>query len=261
MYVIKRSGEREELNAEKVIASIMRTGMPESEARKVMDLIRPQLYDGITTEEIYRRVNKVLDSERKVRFGLKKAILNLGPEGYYFEDFIARLFKAMGHDILVRQSLQGQCICHEVDIVLKNGSGKAMVECKFHNSQGIKCSAQTALYTYGRFLDLSHVHQLDHVWLVTNTRFSSDVIRYAECMNMKLLGWRYPEGEGLEGLVERYRLYPITALDLRRADIKALLENDIILIKDMIEREELVHRLLPGRDMDRIMHEIHALMK
>ena len=203
----------------------------------------------------------MMDAERKVKFGLKKAILNLGPDGYFFEDYIARLFQSMGHEVAVRQNLQGQCITHEVDVVLKDGARKAMVECKFHNAQGIKCSAQTALYTYGRFLDLSHVQQLDHVWLVTNTRFSSDVVRYAECMNMKLIGWRYPEQEGLEGLVERHRLYPVTALDLRRPDVRTLLDHDILLVKDIIDHEDLVKQLLPGRNIDMIMHSAKTLMK
>jgi len=261
MYVVKRSGEREAFDPAKVRASIIRSGTSNSDAEKVMEQLKPHLYDGMTTEEIYRTVNKMLDAERKVRFGLKKAILNLGPDGYRFEDFVARLFQAQGYDTKVRQSIPGQCVTHEVDVVLQKDDKRAMVECKFHNSQGIKCGIQTVLYTYGRFLDLSHVEQLDDVWLVTNTRFSSDVVHYAECMNIKLLGWKYPEVNGLETLIEAQRLYPVTVLDLRRPDIMTLLDHDIVLVKDLMDQIELVKKLLPGREMDRIIHEAQSLMR
>ena len=261
MYVVKRSGEREEFDAGKVRASLVRSGTSNADADRVMELLRPQLYDGITTEEIYRRVYKLIDTERKVRFGLKKAILNLGPDGYCFETFVARLFEAQGYKTKLRQTLQGQCVTHEVDVVLEKDGRRSMVECKFHNSQGIKASIQTVLYTYGRFLDLSHVEQLDNVWLVTNTRFSSDVVRYAQCMNINLMGWKFPEVNGLETLVETKRLYPVTVLDLRRPDLRALLEHDIILVKDLVDNIDTVKRLLPGREMDRIVHEAQALMR
>lgn len=261
MYVVKRSGEREAFDPSKVRASLIRSGTSSAEADKLMAELGPQLYDGITTEEIYRRVNRMLDADRKVRFGLKKAILNLGPDGYRFEDFVARLFKAQGHATKVRQTMHGQCVSHEVDVVLEKEGKRSMVECKFHNSQGIKCGIQTVLYTYGRFLDLSHMEQLDQVWLVTNTRFSSDVVHYAECMNIKLLGWKYPEVNGLESLVERQRLYPVTVLDLRRPDLRTLIDHDLILVKDLMENIELVKRLLPGRDMDRIVHEAQSLLR
>ena len=261
MYVVKRSGVREQFDPSKVRASLVRSGTSSDDADRVMEQLRPQLYDGITTEEIYRRVNKMLDADRKVRFGLKKAILNLGPDGYRFEDFVARLFKAQGYDTKVRQVIPGQCVTHEVDVVLQKDGKKSMVECKFHNSQGIKCGIQTVLYTYGRFLDLSHVDQLDDVWLVTNTRFSSDVVHYAECMNVKLLGWKYPEVNGVETLVEKNRLYPVTVLDLRRPDLRTLIDHDIILVSEMMENIESVKRLLPGREMDRIVHEAQTLLR
>lgn len=259
MYVLKRSGEREEYDPVKVKNSLVRSGLSGSEADRLVEMLRPQLYEGISTEEIYRRLNKMLDSERKVRFGLRKAILNLGPDGFFFEDFISRLFSASGHSTLVRQSLKGRCVTHEVDLVLEKGGRKAMVECKFHNSQGIKCSIQTALYTYGRFLDLGHVNQIDDVWLVTNTRFSSDVTEYAKCMNMKLIGWKYPDDGGLETLVERHGLYPITVLDLRRSEVRALLDNGILLVSEMDDKKDMVKRLLPGRDVERMVQSATAL--
>ncbi|QLH74326.1 MAG: restriction endonuclease [Methanomassiliicoccales archaeon] len=260
MIVVKRSGERERYDPSKTKASLLRAGVSAAEADRIVERLRPELYDGITTEEIYRKVNMMLDSERKAKFGLKKAIMNLGPDGYAFETFIAKLFEAMGYETKLRQVLQGQCIQHEVDVILLKDRASEIVECKFHNSQGIKCSVQTALYTYGRFLDLQSIDGHQAIWLVTNTRFSSDVVRYAECMGMKLLGWRYPDGRGLEELVEEHRLYPMTVMDIRRADMRALLEHDFVLAKDLLDRKEEIRRTLPWVDIRSASKSAEALL-
>jgi hypothetical protein len=103
MYVIKRSGERQEFDPEKTRLAIVRSGVPTNEADEVLDRLRVQLYDGITTEEVYRRVRALLASDSKTRFGLKKAIMNLGPEGHHFESFIGLLFQEMGYRVKVRE--------------------------------------------------------------------------------------------------------------------------------------------------------------
>jgi hypothetical protein len=260
MYVIKRSGEREPFDPEKTRLAIMRSGLSVDEADVVLERLQGQLYDGISTEEIYRRVRTLLASNTKVRYGLKKAIMNLGPEGHYFETFVGALFKDMGFKVKVREIAQGRCVQHELDVLADNGKLRYMVECKFHNSLGIKCSIQTALYTYGRFLDLQTELGLEAPWLVTNTRFSSEVVRYGECVCMGLLGWRFPEDEGLETLVERFRLYPVTILDLRRGDMRTLLENDIILVKDILQRQESVCSLLSKQSADQLVAQAELLM-
>jgi hypothetical protein len=234
--------------------------MSQSEADAIIEKLRHQLYDGISTEEIYRKLNMMLDAERKVKFGLKKAIMNLGPDGYAFETFTARIFESLGYETKIRQIIQGQCVQHEVDVVLMKDGHKETIECKFHNSQGIKCSIQTALYTFGRFLDLQNIENLERVWLVTNTRFSNDVVQYAKCMNIGLLGWRYPEEKSLEDLIEEHRLYPITAMDLKRSDVKELLCHDFVLASDLVDRKDEIRRVLPGLDISRMSKNVNALL-
>ena len=96
-------------------------------------------------------------------------------------------------------------------------------------------------------------------WLVTNTRFSSDVVHYGECVGMGLLGWRYPEEAGLELLVERHRLYPVTILELRRGDIRTLLDNNIVLVKDVLCQQERVLSLLPRQSGERLIAQAKSL--
>lgn len=242
--MIKRSGEREEYDRSKTKTAILRVGVSDKEAEDILDRLAPQLYNGITTEEIYRRVHKMLQGRKAAKFGLKKAILRLGPEGENFENFMARLFQAEGYETRNRLMLQGRCVQHEVDILMRRGAENVMVECKFHNSLGTKCSIQTALYTHARFLDLNESTKLDRAFLVTNTRFSNEVLRYAQCMGMGLLGWKHPEGEGIEQLAERHQLFPVTALEMRRSDQAVLLSNGILLVNDLLERPDAFRPLV-----------------
>ena len=225
----------------------MRAGASSEEAEDVIDRLLPKLYDAITTEEVYRQIRAMLDARTAARYGLKKAILALGPDGRNFETLIFRLFQAMGYQARVRETVQGKCVSHEIDVTMEKDDIRYMVECKFHNSLSMKCAIQTALYTYGRFLDVDAAFDLQCPYLVTNTRFTSEVVKYADCVCIRLIGWKQPEQGGLEELIERYRLYPVTMLDLKRSDIRALLEKDMILVKDILERRDDLIRIL-GRD-------------
>ena len=245
--VIKRSGESEEYDPSKTMTAIIRSGSSADEAEGILAKLEPNLYDGITTEEIYRRVRALLNEHSAIRYGLKKAILALGPEGRNFETLIYRLFQAMGYEAKVRQTIQGKCITHEIDVIMEKADKRYMAECKFHNSLSLKCAIQTALYTYGRFLDVDAACDLQCPYLVTNTRFTSEVTKYADCVCMSLIGWKYPENGGLETLIEQYRLYPITMLDLRKTEIRMLLDKDMVLISDLFEKRDEVIRSL-GRD-------------
>ncbi len=247
LKVTKRSGEIEEFDRSKTKTAVMRAGAMSDEADMIINKLLPGFYDGITTEEIYRRVRAMLNARSAARYGLKKAILALGPDGRNFETLVFRLFQAMGYDAKVRQLVNGRCLTHEVDVMMEKEGQHFMVECKFHNSLSLKCAVQTALYTYGRFLDVDGACDLECPYLVTNTRFTSEVVKYADCVGMRLIGWKQPEKGGLEELVERYHLYPVTMLDLKKSDIRTLLEKDMVLVVDVLERKDEVVRSL-GKD-------------
>lgn len=255
MKVTKRSGDIEEFDRSKTKIAVMRAGGSSEEADDIINRLMPRLYDGITTEEIYRQIRGMLNARSAARFGLKKSILALGPDGRNFETLVFRLFQAMGYDAKVRQLVDGRCLTHEVDVMMEKDGKHFMVECKFHNSLSIKCAIQTALYTYGRFLDVDARSDLECPYLVTNTRFSSEVVKYADCICMRLIGWKQPEKGSLEELIERYHLYPVTMLDLKRSEIRTLLEKDIVLVADVLDRKDDVVRSL-GRDS--AMNAFHA---
>ncbi|MDW5563449.1 MAG: ATP cone domain-containing protein [Methanomassiliicoccus sp.] len=258
--VIKRSGEREEFDPRKTISAIVRSGVAQDEAQKIVRDLEPLLYDGITTEEIYRQVRQMIKGPSAAHYSLKKALFRLGPDGENFESYIARLFQAEGYSTKTRQILNGKCVKHEVDVLMAREQEKVMVECKFHNDLGLKCNIQIALYVYARFLDLRDTEKIDRPILVTNTRLSLDAQHYAECVGMDVLGWKTPRVNGLESLVNKHRLFPLTMLEMHHRDQATLLENHFILVKDVLSRSNEVKLLLSKESADDVISQAMTLM-
>lgn len=260
MQVVKRSGEREEFSRWKTINAMVKTGATRDEAEGILQALEPQLYEGITTEEIYHKVRNMLEGRKAARYSLKKALFYLGPEGENFETYLARLYQADGYETRTRQILQGRCVAHEVDVVMTRDGKRTMVECKFHNHLGIKCNIQVALYVHARYLDLQDSERLDRHILATNTKFSSDAERYARCVGMEVLGWNSPEGCGIEALAERHRIYPVTMLDIRRHDIDILLAHRIVVVSDLLERSNEVYQLLSTNVADKLLAQAREVL-
>ena len=244
IMVRKESGESEPYDRKKVEDALRRAGLSAKVAHDALAEFEPKLYDGITTKEIYGALFRIVDKKRPEvahKFNLKRALTDLGPAGYEFEDFTARLLSLEGYRTEVRQILEGKCVSHEIDVVAANKDSTCMIECKFHNSGGIKCRVQTALYTYARFLDLvegaklGRCRRFTRPWLVCNTKFSTDVVDYATCMGFPLLGWHYPFERGLERLIEEHKCWPVTVIPMSRNVAEKLLEKKIVTVFDLPE--------------------------
>lgn len=243
--VVKASGEKEPFSEEKVRASIQRAGIPKELQEQVLEHVKSRLYESIKTSEIYHHIIEFLGTSKapftKSKYSLKQAIMELGPTGYPFEDFVAEILKTSGYQTQVRTILAGKCVTHEIDIIAKKETHKAIIEVKFHNMPGTKTGIHEALYTKARFNDVLEKNDFNQVWLVTNTKISQDAITYGVCMGMKVMSWNYPEGESLRDLIENARLHPITALTtLSMGQKQKLLENHIVLCKDICQNPNLL---------------------
>jgi len=111
--------------------------------------------------------------------------------------------------------MQGKCITHEVDVTAEDDKDLFIIEAKYHNSRGTRSDVKTVLYTYARFLDIKSNKKKDinyEPWLITNTKFTSQAIKYSECQSIKVTGWNYPKKESLNNLIEEKNLYPVTAI-------------------------------------------------
>ncbi len=241
IMVVKESGEREPFSEKKAGEALRRAGLSGKEATEVMRRLQTKLYDGITTKRIYGILFELIDETRPEvshKYNLKRALFEIGPEGYEFEDFRGRLRSMQGYRTELRQILEGKCVSHEIDVVAGKAGKSYAIECKFHNVPGAKCKIQTILYVYARYLDLREGSARDgrpitKPWLITNTKFSEDVIRYAECMEVPLLGWRYPLHGSLESQIDRTKCYPVSVIPMGHEILRKLLSRKIVTVSDI----------------------------
>jgi len=121
-------------------------------------------------------------------------------------------------------------------VVAERDGRKYMIECKYHNQLGQRSDVKVALYVYARFLDLKDKHRFDEAVLATNTRFTTEAVRYAECMGVKIIGWHHPvKQESLEYFIESKKLYPVTVLTAMTGQLKKeFRDNNLILIQDLL---------------------------
>ncbi|MEK9185436.1 MAG: restriction endonuclease [Patescibacteria group bacterium] len=248
--IIKANGERETFDLQKLRNSLIRARATTSVADRIAKHIEQELKDGMTTRDIYRHAFEILERELKpvaLRYSLRKAVMDLGPSGFPFEKFVAEIFKAKGFQTQTDVVMPGRCVSHEVDVVAWNENELIIVEAKFHNVLGIKSDVKVALYVKARFDDLANnvfnygrERKIDECWLVTNTKFSEQAIQYAECKNMKLVGWNYPQKGNLQDLIEDAGLHPITCLrSISRTEEQMLLTAGIVLCKSIKEDPQL----------------------
>ena len=251
--IIKANGEREPFKPEKLRSSLERAGAEADLIDHVAQEITDELEPGMTTGFIYKRAFELLNNARKqaaVRYSLRPAIMALGPTGFPFEEFVARLFEARGYTTETNVTLAGNCVEHEVDVLAYNDSELHMMEVKFHNERGIKTDTKDALYVRARYDDLAGISysqynngELDQAWLVTNTKFSSPAMQYGECAGLKMIGWNYPAGESIETLIEQSRLQPVTCLTSISENIKQeLLKEEVVLCNAVHNQDDLLQR-------------------
>lgn len=270
--IVKANGEREVFEPEKLEASLLHSGATEEEVEKVLSHILPELHDDMTTNEIYRHAFSVLQGISKPvarSYSLRRAVMELGPSGFPFEDFIAEVLKAQGFKCETRQTVLGGCVPHEVDVVAYNDKKLIMVEAKFHNELGTKSDLKVVLYIKARFDDLAENvfnyggqnRKITDSWLVTNTKFSSTAIHYGVCKNLTMIGWNYPEEGSLQNMIEREGLHPVTCLSsLSSLDKKILLNEKIVLCSEIKDNPELLNKFLGNSfNIKPVVKEINEL--
>jgi hypothetical protein len=246
IFVVNLRGEKEPFSFQKVYQSAKRAGASKELAFEIAKQIENEVFDGISTSQIFNRIFELLLKEfpqSAIKFNLKKAIEKLGPTGFPFEKFVAKIFEFEGFETKTNQIIPGFCVNYEIDFLAKKERLVYIGECKFRHEAGGRIDLQTALANYGRFLDIQKGKFLNSGFdyksvLVTNTKFTSEAIKYSECVGVELLGWKYPKGRGLELLIEKNKLYPITILpSVNHQMANELIFQGIVLVKDILEKK------------------------
>ena len=252
LIVTKASGKTEAFSEAKLLNSLINAGTTEEVARKIVAGVRPHLYAGISTKNIYQSAFSLLRKTSRHlagRYHLKRGIMELGPSGFPFEVYIAEILKSQGYRVDVGTSVKGHCVNHEIDVIAQKDDNHFMIECKYHSQQGLACTVKIPLYIQSRFKDVEavwiqqpkHRKKIHQGWVVTNTRFTKDAIQYGECAGLKLLAWDYPQKNNLKNQIDELGLYPLTCLtSLTRQEKQLLLNKKIVLCLDVCRDEHLL---------------------
>lgn len=267
IYVINLRGEKEPFSFKKVYQSARNCGASKEMAFEIASQIEKEIFPGIKTSQIFDRIFELLltkSPQSAIKFNLKKAIEDLGPTGFPFEKFIARIFESEGFEVKLNQTIPGFCVDYEIDFTAKKGNVIYIGECKFRQEVGGRVELKHALANYARFLDIQKGKYLNGNFvykslLVTNAKFTSRVIQYSRCVGVELLGWKFPPHEGLEKLIEKNQLYPITILPSVHPSLaKTLILNKIILVKDVFSKK---FEELDFKEKEKVKKEAEILLR
>jgi len=239
-------------------------------AKKVKESFRSKT---ITTNEISKLVKKSLAKKSKkssIKFSLKEAMRKLGPTGFDFEKYISSIFQENGFTTKTNQMVPGKCISsYEIDLLAKRDNFKYVGECKYHTFPGKRVDLKVALYNNARFLDIKEKEKPDKLdlraILITNTKFTGKAIDYSKCSGVDLLGWKYPINNGLETIIDKSGLYPITILPSFRNSFKDVFaQARIMLARDLIEMSSdqiSIKTRIPIKNIDKLVEEAKILLE
>lgn len=270
--IIKSSGEKVKFSLDKLRTSLNRTGAEKQIVDQILDKVRDELYQGISTKEIYNRAFSLLKKKKSYlasKYKLKKAIYELGPTGFPFERFVSAILSYSGYKTIVGEVLQGKCVKHEIDVIAHKKNETTIIECKFHGEQGLNCNVKIPLYINSRYQDVkTHWNTnpkngtiLTKGWVVTNTRFTKDALQYGKCCGLYLLSWDYPKNDGLKDRIDRLGLYPITVSTLlTNREKQFLLSRDVVLCRELLhDKFYLDHLGVSDIRKEKIFNEISLL--
>ncbi|RLZ06542.1 PDDEXK family nuclease [Faecalibacter macacae] len=250
MKVTKFNGELVDYNPKALKISLTKSGATKDEVEEVFDLMTPDIFDGIKTQDLYTLAFENLKKYRSsyaARYSLKKALRDLGPEGYYFEKYIKRLMISAGFNAINSQTVQGTAVTHEIDVVTEKDGKLYFCECKFRNDVDAKISVTTPMYFMSRMIDVcDHEYTFFNKtlkptkgFLITNAYLTSDSVNWAAHYNVGMISWNFPEKMSLKYLIDNLAIYPITCLTtLNEEQQKELMKEGCLLVQDIIEKED-----------------------
>lgn len=272
-FIIKADGTKEVFDPVRLVSSLIRSGAGEHTAEEIAQMITETVVPGMSSREVYARAFALLRKKSRpvaARYALRRALLELGPTGHPFEDFVSHLYRALGWQVETRKMIKGKCVFHEVDFYASRPEENTFLaaELKYHNDPNYKTDLKVALYVKSRFDDIfscdpkTRECPIDRGILITNTKFTSEAIAYAECSGVELLGWGYPVDNSLFMYMSNTKVYPITTLTrLSHAEKNLLIDNNVIAVDEIVRDKRLLDTLqLPADRVGEILAEADALL-
>lgn len=276
MKKIKKStGETVFFNDDKLCSSIIRAGASPSQAQEICASINQKLRPGMTTSYIFRDTLRNLlkkNIDIAVKYSIKRGVNALGPDGFLFEKFVEAMLRFEGYSTARNQMMQGKCVTHEVDILAWKGNNYYIIEAKFRNDGNSATHIDQVMYADARMKDIASNPKNNkggtrhfHTWVITNTIFTEQSTKFANCSSVRLTGWNYPNKDSLQKIIERTRAYPITVLPAVSHDAREkLTQHGLVLAQDLLPytKETLVKDFdISPQTAARIQNEVSSLLK
>lgn len=265
-YITKANGERVVFKLEKLQNSLRSAGAGEEDIANISDHILSELKQDSSTKAIYRKAFTMLKQRSEGaagRYKLKKALTELGPSGYPFEKYIAEILRFQAYEVRTGVFIEGKCLEHEVDVHGVKDGHHIYVECKFHNNPSAKSDVKVPLYVLARFEDMvkkQHGGNFKEAecWVVTNTRFTEEAIKYGSCNGLQLIAWDFPHRGSLKERIEISGLHPLTCLSsLSKKQKQVLLENKVVLCRELLANENLLREAgVNERKVNEVLREV-----
>lgn len=277
IYVINNLGEKELLSENKIIMSARHSGASLDLAKDIAKKIKRRIKNNTNTYDIYKWIKEMLltqNPQSGMKYSLKESMRKLGPTGYWFEKYMSKLLEVYDYKTKINQIIDGKCTDFEIDVLLLSEKYKELIfgECKYHNQIGTRVNISVILENYSSFLDLKDGKLATDFLkqgykskrlIVTNTKFTSKAITFANCYGVSLLGWKYPKGKGLEYYIESDGYYPITILpSINELAMAELYERNIFFAKELLDtniQKQLFKKPLSNVNLQKVIKEAEIL--
>ncbi len=146
-YIKKTSGEKEIFDLRKFRSSLRQAGANDKVINIIIheiERLRPK-----STKAIHGIAFTILQEQEPhiaARYNLRRALTELGPAGFPFEQFVAQILRHLGYETETDVIVPGACVEHENDVIAKKDNEHIMLECKFHHQIGLKVDVKVTLY-------------------------------------------------------------------------------------------------------------------
>ncbi len=206
IFVTKYNGEKQKYSQEKVLNSIIRSGIEKSKALSILTDVENKLIDGISTQKLYKIVAKEIEKHGlkigQHTYKLREALAKIG--SFDFERFVKKILEKDGFECAYNIIVGGECIEHQVDIIAQKQERLYYVEVKHHRNYHRNCGLGTICEVQARLEDMKNgygknKYDFSQAWLFTNTKISNHAKQYGKCKNIRLTSWRFDtDNIGLE---------------------------------------------------------------
>lgn len=249
--ILKASGQVEPFSEDKLRHSLRAARATEDAVDRVVTKLRRKLPASTDSRQVFRAAYRQLRKVQRpaaARYNLRRAMAQLGPTGYPFERLVQAVLETRGYRSRTSQILTGESgVRHEIDVLAEHETERVLVECKYRRNRERKCDVKISMYVSARARDLlgeMRGRTDEQFWLVTNTKFTTDAIRFAESTGLVVVGWDYPRNRGLKLFLDESGLLPLTCLStLPRSHKRALLARGLVLCRDLARQPEILAHL------------------